>query len=812
MSNLAHDAKAQRIGRFILREPLGKGAQATVWRAHDERLDRDVALKLLDQGGGAEALAEWLNEARAVSRLSHPNIVPVFEADSQAGQPYMVFELVMGRTLSDALRKDGAMAPRAAVAMMMQVLQALAAAHAQGIVHRDLKPSNILIDETGRPRVMDFGIAARVTDGNDGRIVGTPGYISPEAAAGAQPVPAMDVFSAGMVLAHMLAGRALIQERDPMMALQRARKEVFRLPTNIVCDDALRAVANRALERDLALRYPSAQAMQDALAATAPPDARPEAAESSSATLDFLLRRMRHKSDFPTMSDSIVRIQRMATSDTESLASLSAEILKDVALTHKLLRLVNTAGYSHAGGGSISTISRAVALIGFAGIRNMALSLVLLEHMQDKAHASRLREEFAGALMAGQLANELTPWARDAEEVYVAALLGNLGRLLTEFYFPEEARSIREALSALPAPAGSEAVEAASVRVLGLSFQDLGIGVARAWGLPEPLRQAMRRPEGEPPNRAAERGAERHRWLAALANDMSAAMMQLEPLAAQQRLAELAERHARLMGLPVAAFAQAVATARQKLSQMAPALGLRLEAGSPARRLLDDPSPAVPGPTDSLSPHQLQATLALPRGRPDVDLAVGVSPSEDAPTLVASPQPGAAADLLTAGIQDVTHALASESFRLNEALRMIMETLLRALRLRRVIFLLRDARKSQLVGRFGLGDQAQALASRYTVALQLPAGNAPDLFTAVCLKGADTLIADAGEPRIRDRMPTWFADVPATSFLLLPLHLKGAPFALIYADASSRIEMDERELALVRTLRNQALMAFRQGG
>ena len=93
---------------------------------------------------------------------------------------------------------------------------------------------------------------------------------------------------------------------------------------------------------------------------------------------------MRHKSDFPALSDSVARIQRVANSENESLGSLSNEILKDVALTNKLLRMVNTAHYSHAGGGTISTVSRAVALVGFAGIRNMALSLVLLEHMHDK--------------------------------------------------------------------------------------------------------------------------------------------------------------------------------------------------------------------------------------------------------------------------------------------------------------------------------------------------------------------------------------------------------------------------------------------
>ena len=187
----------QRLGRFRLLAELGRGAQAVVWRVHDERLDREVALKLLVGESATQPVSQWLHEARAVSRLAHPHIVPVFEADEIDGQPFLVFELVRGRTLAQTLRSSGAMPQREAVELMLGVIDALRAAH--GIVHRDLKPSNILIDTEGRAKVMDFGIAARlaptaggavVVDGLEGCIVGTPGYLSPEAASGSAPSPA----------------------------------------------------------------------------------------------------------------------------------------------------------------------------------------------------------------------------------------------------------------------------------------------------------------------------------------------------------------------------------------------------------------------------------------------------------------------------------------------------------------------------------------------------------------------------------------------------------------------------------------------
>jgi len=786
---------ARQIGRFELRRVLGRGAQASVWLAHDPRLDRDVAVKLLDPGADKLApgqISQWLHEARAVSRLNHPNIVPVFEADQQLGQPYLVFEYVAGPTLAEAMRKRGAYPAREAVTLMLGVLDALAAAHAQGIVHRDLKPSNVLLGSDGRARVMDFGIAARIADA--GRIVGTPGYISPEAARGQAPVPAMDVFSAGVVLAELLCGTRLLRESDPMRALARVQQEDLTLPPEAAVDDPLRAIVQRALARDARSRYDGAQALHAALSAWLQPAESADAA-AGHGTLDFLLRRMRHKGDFPALSDSVGRIQRVATSETESLASLSAEILKDVALTNKLLRMVNTAHFS-ASGGAVSTVSRAVALVGFAGIRNMALSLVLLEHMRDKSHAHQLKDEFMHALMAGTLADALAPNARDGEEAFLGSMFQNLGRLLTEYYFPEEALQIRQQL-----PAGDVAAaarEAAAARVLGIGFEELGIGIARSWGLPDNLQRAMRMPAGDAPAKPVERGLERQRWAGRVGNELADAMLHHEGEALKRRIAEIAARFAAVLGVPAGDIVAAVQTARQRLSQLAPAMGLQVAPGTKARRLLQT-SVEPAGVTDSLNAHRLQPTLAL----------------EDAPTLVQpasepAPRPPMA-ELLAAGIQDITNSMVADNFRLNEVLRMVLETMYRALDFRRIVFCLRDPKTEMLTGRFGLGDAADAVSKVFKVPLKLQPG--ADLFAAVCAKGMDTLIADATAANIASRLPPWYRQsVNAPAFLLLPLAMKGATFALIYADKAQAgaIDLGEKELSLLRTLRNQAVMAFRQ--
>jgi serine/threonine protein kinase len=826
-STAAAPRAAGRIGRFELQRIIGRGTQATVWLARDPRLERPVALKLMAPQAAEAGLGDWLTEARHVAGLNHPHVVPVYEADvHDAGsgpQPYLVFEYVSGAPLDRHLRERGPFAPREAVEWLLGVLDALAQAHAAGLVHRDLKPSNLLVDAAGRARVTDFGIA--VKSGAAAAAAGTPRYVAPETLRGEAPTPAVDVFALGLLLAELMLGRPLVDESAVPEVLARIAHADLALPAQMPqpVDDGLRGVIQRALARDPGARYADAGELRRALLAWLTPDAEAapatDASGAKAGALDFLLRRMRHKSDFPALSDSVARIQRVAASEHENLGTLAGEILKDVALTHKLLRLVNTAHYSHAGGGSISTVSRAVALMGFAGVRNLALSLVLVEHMNDKLHAQQIKQEFLRALLAGTLAEELCGGGLRShgavEEAFLGAMFRNLGRLLTEFYFPEEAEQVRRLVQPgvpaarenprLPVPESN-----ASRSVLGLSYEELGLGVARHWGLPETLQRCMRLTgTASPPAQPPAALPERLRWIASVANEAADTLLQHEPEEAARRLGELGERYSRVLGVPAREVVAAVGRSRTRLAELAAGLEIVLKPGTPAERLLVPrpaalagaaPAARTPGAGDTLSDLALgdaglEATMALaePRGR-------------DRP---AAADPAA---VLAAGIQDITNSMVEE-VRLGEVLRMILETMYRALGFRRVLFCLRDPRSGALAGRFLLGEGGDALRDAFRVATRVVPGQGPDLFTAVCLKGADTLIADASAAAMRARLPGWFLQaVDAPAFLLLPLMVKNAPVGLIYADKAEpgAIALSEKELSLLRTLRNQAVMAFRQ--
>jgi hypothetical protein len=425
------------------------------------------------------------------------------------------------------------------------------------------------------------------------------------------------------------------------------------------------------------------------------------------------------------------------------------------------------------------------------------LSLVLLEHMQDKAHAAQLKEEFLRSLMAGSIAGELCPVSRESEEAFIGSMFQNLGRLLVQFYFPEEATQIRGLVQSQREPL-TEAV--ASTRVLGLSFEDLGLGIAKAWGLPQGIQRCMRKPVGTPPGSAPADAGERIRWIALASNEIADVLLQSDPKEVDARIALVARKYAASMGVSLKDVQAATVKARQKLIDLAGAMELRVAPGSVAAKLLKAPDestsqPATRSPdTDgNLGRFELQATQVTP-------LDGDVEPPR---------KNNRVGDTLSAGIQDITNAMV-EDFKLSDVLRMILETMYRAMAFDRIIFCMRDAKTETVTGRFGLGNGVENFVKSFKIPLKAAT---PDLFGLVCLKGADTMISDATESRIVPRLPEWYRNsLNAPTFLLLPLQIKGAPFGLIYADKIEHgsLELDEKELALLRTLRNQAVMAFKQ--
>jgi eukaryotic-like serine/threonine-protein kinase len=259
-------------GRYRLGERLGHGGMGEVFAAHDLRLDREVALKLLradlaEQNG---MRARVVAEARLAARLSHPHVVGVLDTGEQDGRPFVVMERLSGRTLRDEL-SDGPLPAERVRDVGLQVLRALAAAHALGIVHRDVKPGNVLDAGVGTWKVADFGIAkwihADETLTGTGELLGSPSYLAPERIEGQQAGPASDLYAVGVLLYEALCGRKPFEGDDPFALATAIREGEFEPPASVLpeADPGIVDVIERAMRLDPAERYGSAETMADAL-------------------------------------------------------------------------------------------------------------------------------------------------------------------------------------------------------------------------------------------------------------------------------------------------------------------------------------------------------------------------------------------------------------------------------------------------------------------------------------------------------------------------------------------------------------------
>ncbi len=792
-----------KIGRFEIHRELGRGNQSVVYLGTDPQLQREVAIKTLHFSKHSQHQnKDLLAEARMVSKLRHPNIVPIFDAGEEDGDAYLVFEYVPGKSLAEHLRENGPIPVAKACMLMHGVLDAVAAAHAQGIIHRDLKPSNIILDENGTPRVMDFGIAIGIEEGTapgEKTMSGTPCYMSPEYVASRISKPSNDIFAAGLVFFEMLSGQRAISEENIPRIIYRLANEDIRLPHdhNQAIDDSLADILCKALARDPQMRYPSAEQFADALDRYLEPSVEENESQAShkQSTLDFLLRRMRHKTDFPALSESVSAVNRIASSETESINKLSNTILKDFALTNTLLKLVNTVYFRPAGGGSISTVSSAVTVLGLEAVRNVTISVLLFEHMQNKNNIEQLTEELLRCNLAGILAKHMSPLCgiRDVEQAYICALFQNLGRLLVQFYFPEESDEIRRI-----SEKKHRQDEQSAIQVLGISYENLGVAIAQQWGFPSTILRSMHKLGEEkivkPTSHEAKLQA-----LSCFSNELCTLVAAGIPNTQSKDVRALLGRYTDCLHLDDNSLREVSRQAVEELNEFANVVRLNVKQSLFGRQMWQfihgSHALAVEEKTyvDEIIGTMTLAPGNLPGSIDDT--------TENSQAIIPA--------LLSAGIQEISNALVG-NFKLNDVLHIILETIYRAMNFKNVVLCIRDAGTNSMQGRFGFGAEAQTLAKK----LQFKLGESADVFGVATSKGTDLLISNVDDPKIEKWIPAWYRkSVTAHTFMLVPLIINNKPIAMIYADKdhANSIDLPEQTLTLLRTLRNQALLAIKHG-
>jgi eukaryotic-like serine/threonine-protein kinase len=804
------------IGRYEILAILSQDDDGTLYVASDARMGRRVLLKTVARAGsprgGAAPLARLLEDARLAGTLSHPNIVPLYDAGEDRGSAYLVFEFVEGRRLDEMIGQEGRLEIGRAVEIAIALAQGLAYAHGQGVFHGDIRAAHITVTPQGVPRFLEFGVGLR--------------------AGAASAGEAADLFALGAVLYQMLTG------------VPPGRAAALEAPSARVpqIDERLDALLMKSLAADPAERFAGAADLVAALHEYIDPG-EGGAAEGTQGTLDYLLRRIRHKGDFPSLSATISAVNRAASSEREPVEVLCNAILRDFALTNRLLKIVN-ASHLNQFGGSISTVSRAIAILGYTAVCNVAMTLVLFEHMQERTNVSALKDQVVAAYFSGLLARELCARAelRDAEEALICAMFHRLGKLLATFYLHDEAQIVERDMQA-----HGWDEERAAREVLGISYEELGVGVGKAWHLPEAITESMRMVSHPARSCPPEKG-ERLRLVAGMANELADAVALGDEATRADRLKEIVKRFGPATGITERVLTTAVQESTNALMRDSDALGhgvarsgflqkakaWRKDApakrpvaakGAPATQGGDSPAQggALQATAEGLEPAAAGAASSVPdsadgdvvrelaqtqRLEADAGLGDRVAKTDDA----AGPAPpGHRQAALAAGVQDITNTLVGEH-SLNDILRIILETIYRAIGFRRVLLFVRESNGQALRCRFGFGADADKHVKH---GLAAPVDGSRDIFYAAVVMGVDLCIEDLESPKVKPHIPEWYRKaIDARGMLLLPIVNRKRTLGLIYADSDSSATMhfSAEEMGLLKTLRNQAVLAMRQVG
>lgn len=566
-------------------------------------------------------------------------------------------------------------------------------------------------------------------------------------------------------------------------------------------------------------------------AAAGPPDAAPELAADASVqagaeakppkqdeevdeagrrakALARLMHRISEHADFPSLRDSIGGIQKVARSDRAHINQLSGLVLNDVGMTSKLLRIINAAFYVSVGGGSITSIDRAVALMGFESVGMLAASLMLFEKAPKGRDGEAARQACSKALLSGLLAQQMCHSRKHVESVYLTALFMNLGKMLVVMHFPNEARAIEAKTNELVAslirqaeanaalhtgavkqpPQGPSAAqvheitERVSRDVLGLTHEELGIEVARQWGWPDKLIPHLRAFYPSDPEREA--GTEEYmRVLCTAASDLSVALHALPKQGKPEEVAEVRDACMKKFG-------QNWSMVLKLEPETLPSLGeLAMEQWAGIAEFLGIKADGSTGP-----------------GKGKDKLDTGFKPK--------IPPPAKGPDRISQGLAHALKGLAeaADSYSpLEHVLEQLMADLTEALLVQRVIVCLRDAEHGHLRGHLGSGVRSQAVMGAFHVPMQ----GSSDLFSVLCTNAKDALITDTMDATIAKRLPPWYQQkVGAKTFVLLPLVQHATVHGLLYADRqlAGSLVLSDKEMALLKTVRNHLLVAMDKRG
>lgn len=548
----------RKLGRFELHQLLGRSRACMAWRAFDPRSAQELVLVLpRQQPADKAALAAWLEQARRAARLAHPNLAHAVEIGEQEHWPYVAYDSAIGPTLAERASARDDPAATDIAHWMAQALAGLAFAHDAGVAHRDLQPFLLTLADNGTLRVLGLEVAAA-----DEAQQAQPADATPSAdpLRRARNAAEHDVLALAVVMHGLLASTTPLDEPDVAAVIARLPpqgRDALRLAWDVPrpVPDALRAIANRATDRQPRQRYRNARTLARALEGWLE-----TVADQGNDAHAQLIERVRQIGALPALPGAAVRAARLALMERKHSEELAQVVLCDPALSFELLKSANSAsvrGTQVAGNGPVLTVRRAIAMVGLEGVRRSALGLRHWPGPLDAAGARDLEHTIGLCQRASRVAQSLRPAGYDAEVVSLVALLQNLGRLVVQYHYADEMRQVRRLMqpaAAAPAGAADELVEpgmseqAAAFAVLGADIEGMGAAVARWWGLDAAVLHMIRRLPPQLPVRQADSDDDMLRSVASAANEAVDALA-LPPRQQAAAIERVAQRYARALDI-----------------------------------------------------------------------------------------------------------------------------------------------------------------------------------------------------------------------------------------------------------------------
>jgi eukaryotic-like serine/threonine-protein kinase len=533
------------FGRFQLVRLLGKSQHVMAWLTMD-RSNQEFVLVIPRIQLQGQAMQDWQQKARRAARLNHPHLAQPVEVGEYDRWPFAAYERGTAVTWAERFSRQGIPAQELA-AWAVQAAQGLAYAHEAGVAHRDLQPFMLSVDEAGQVKVLGLDLAGR-----SGESLGALDELR-----AVRDAAVTDVLALGVVMHHGLAGQPALEQADvnKVIALMPPLGQDFvRLPWTVPrpIPDPLRAIVNRATDRQVRQRYRNARTLQRALEGWIK-----TSSEQDGGPLALLLDRLRTVGVLPALPGAAERVAHLALMDRGRTSELAEAVLDDMALTFELMRMVNSAqvhGASVSRDGPVLMLRRAIAMLGLEGVRRAALGLRAWPGPMSEQAAEEMLTLIKRVQRASQVATRLVPAGYDGEVVSLITQLQNLGRLMVQYHFPEEAMQIRRLMQSVDAasPGGQAepgmSAEAASYAVLGIDVEALGVAVAKHWGLDETVQTMIRRlPPGAPVHHP-DGDNDILRVTASCANDL-VDVSQLPAKLVMAALGVVARRYARPLGL-----------------------------------------------------------------------------------------------------------------------------------------------------------------------------------------------------------------------------------------------------------------------